>query len=286
MTKTINITCKGADYLDISEMVHFQHDLKILDDINYEKLKSKILSLGFSEPIGIWKNNNKNYIISGHQRNLTLTRMREEGYEIPLIPISIIEADNIKQAKKKVLSLTSQFGEITQAGLADFCQNNDFNIDEIQKEFRFPELNFEEIKEDEPIESKDDDFDPSEISKKTDIKVGDLFEIGDHRLLCGDSTIKENWDKLMNGKIADLYISDPPYGVKYEGKTKDSLTIQNDAMSADDTHKLFKDALLNVLANLKNGGGVLCNSSCRTITSWIYACNARARMLKTMYALE
>ena len=138
--KQIKIVCSGADLMSIEEMIHFQHDLKNLSEENYQKIKLSITDLGFSEPISIWQNEGKNYILGGHQRHTALKKMRDEGYEIPLIPVSLVEADNIKQAKKKVLALTSQFGTMTQDGLINFCEMNEINIDDMMKEFRFPEI--------------------------------------------------------------------------------------------------------------------------------------------------
>jgi site-specific DNA-methyltransferase (adenine-specific) len=105
-------------------------------------------------------------------------------------------------------------------------------------------------KENEP---EQDDFEiPDEIA--TDIVCGDLFEIGQHRLLCGDSTKKETWEVLMNGLEADMVMTDPPYNIDYEGKTKEALKIQNDKMS----NNLFYDFLFDFYSALgfytKKGG--------------------------------
>ena len=102
-------------------------------------------------------------------------------------------------------------------------------------------------------EAVEDDYEmPEEI--KTDIVAGDLFEIGAHRLLCGDSAKREDVDRLMGGERADMIITDPPYGVAYIGKTKDALKIDNDALTPDQTFDLFDVSLSNAISNTKSGG--------------------------------
>lgn len=99
-------------------------------------------------------------------------------------------------------------------------------------------LDVPEMNEDDDAEVEDDDFElPEHV--QTDIVLGDIFEIGQHRLICGDSTLPETFEKLMNGAMADLVVTDPPYNVAYEGKTKDALTIQNDSMGDSDFYQFL-----------------------------------------------
>ena len=138
---TIEVKCKGSGVRDISQLENFQGDLKVLSDENYAKMKKEILELGFCEPVTIWKNK----ILNGHQRVKTLTKMKEEGYEIPKIPVNVVDAKDKKEAKKIILSLTSQFGRITSGGLYDFMKEADLALDDVLDSFSFADVNMKEL---------------------------------------------------------------------------------------------------------------------------------------------
>ncbi len=139
--KKIEIKCTGAGVLDIDDITPFQGNLKELSKENYNKLRKQILELGFSEPASVWKSpDGKHYAINCHQRLRVLTELRRsEGYEIPPIPVSFIEASSEHEAKKKVLSLTSQFGSMTNESLFEFASNANIDLPTLE-DFRFPEI--------------------------------------------------------------------------------------------------------------------------------------------------
>lgn len=107
----------------------------------------------------------------------------------------------------------------------------------------------------EKLKAEEDDFDttPPEDPKTV---LGDLYEIGEHRLLCGDSTTADSYLKLMDGCLADMVVTDPPYNVAYEGKTKDALTIENDSMGNDDFYKFLYDFYTALTTAVKKGGAI------------------------------
>ena len=102
-----------------------------------------------------------------------------------------------------------------------------------------------EVVEDEPVEV-------DEVGEPT-AKLGDVYQLGRHRLMCGDSTVQTDVDKLMNGQKADMLLTDPPYNVAYEGKTKDKLTIQNDSMDNDSFRQFLRDAFSTADSAMKEG---------------------------------
>lgn len=91
------------------------------------------------------------------------------------------------------------------------------------------------------------------FNDKIDIKVGDVFILGNHRLMCGDATNKKHVKKLMKNKKVDLFLTDPPYNVNYEGSTIDKLTIINDSMEDTNFRKFLVDSFQNANDVMKKG---------------------------------
>lgn len=98
----------------------------------------------------------------------------------------------------------------------------------------------------------DDDFNESEVQESV-CKMGDIWLLGEHRLMCGDSTNPEDISKLMDGELADLWLTDPPYNVSYEGKTKEKLTIENDNKGDDEFREFLIASYAAANANMRGG---------------------------------
>ena len=205
--------------LSTHEILPFQGELKSLMKEGYKKLKKEIIETGFAFPINVWKDKNKFYILGGHQRLRTIEQMKIEGYSFPnKIPCVQIFAKDFKEAKRRVLQDVSQYGKVQEDGLYEFMHDADFSIDEVKDQFDIPDVDlphFESNFFDEPSKPVEGEDDVPEV-KETDIKLGDLFQLGEHRLLCGDATKKEDVERLMNGQKADMVYTDPPYGMNLD----------------------------------------------------------------------
>ena len=99
---------------------------------------------------------------------------------------------------------------------------------------------------------EDSDFDVTP-PKEPKSKPGELYQLGNHRLLCGDSTSLDDVAKLMGGEQADMLLTDPPYNVAYEGATEDKLTIQNDDMEDEDFRQFLRDVYASADSSMKPG---------------------------------
>ncbi len=256
MAKIIKITSKGADFAPVDDFVWFQGDLKTLPDENYQKLKRLIVKLGFSEPISIWFNEkDEKCILNGHQRVLTLKKMRDEGYQIPFIPYSVVEAKNEAEAKQKVLSLASDFGVMSEQGLVNFAAVNNIEMGAIQQQFAFA-LDYERVNELAPtkevevsshtrtIGKDDDEEEIITTPATTKIKVGDIYQLGRHRLMCGDSTNVDTVKTLLDGQVMDLVFTDPPYGINESGD-REGRYGKKSIMKKGATYKDFADDTIN-----------------------------------------
>ena len=129
-SKSIRVTCQGAMTLPIDRIVDFQGTLKKLSKKNLEKLKKRILEDGFNVPFFVWDNAGEYQCLDGHQRLKALLSLREEGYDMPLLPVAIIEASDVADARKKLLAISSQYGEFDMEDLGDWLDEMSDDVSE------------------------------------------------------------------------------------------------------------------------------------------------------------
>lgn len=222
-------------------------DLKPEDE-EYQKIKRSILEFGYVAPIIV---NADMTVIGGHQR---LKVLKELGYEE--VECNIVDLDKTKE-KALNIALNKITGEWDNSKLEELLaelKETDINMD--MTGFTFDEV--DNILKD--IEgSKEDDFDLdqalNEIEEPT-TRPGDIWILGKNRLMCGDSTQKENVLRLMDKQEADMLLTDPPYNVDYEGKTVDALKIENDNMTSTEFYNFLLDSFRNMFEVTKCGSSV------------------------------
>ena len=240
MTNTIKIKCNAENTLELAELTEFQGGLKQRTDIDYDKIKLSICKYGFSFPFFVWKNGSKNYLLDGHGRFATLCKMQKDGYTIPSLPVVYVSCKDKKEAKEKLLRLNSQYGKMTKESVLEFCSDIELNFDEIA----LPDTVIDFSEGEETPETEGDDEAP-EVDEKSEpvSKRGEMYELGNSILMCGDSTSAEDVARLMGGEKISLTFTDPPYELGTQGggilKTANSMKqIENNEVNHFDPMKL------------------------------------------------
>jgi DNA modification methylase len=209
----------------IADLLPTQGDLKILTETNYKKLKNVILRRGFSYPVYVWEDKQGiKHLLDGHQRRQVLNN---EGWDEP-IPYLKVPAKDLQEAMARLLEITSQYATITQEGIDEFIATYELEEAEVYEATSFDALG--KYGDDEDPEIEEDD--PPEVNE-TDppiSKLGEIYQLGKHRIMCGSATSEDDTNLLLGEQQIDLYLTDPPYNVDYTGKTKDALKIDNDSM--------------------------------------------------------
>lgn len=250
--KTISIKCDCKDFLKLEDMTVMQGGLKERTDIDYDKIKLSICKFGFSFPFFIWKSGKTNYLIDGTGRHSCLLRMQEEGYIIPDLPVVYISCKNKKDAKQKLLRLNSQYGKMTKESVLEFAEDIDLNFDEIA----LPDTVIDFTDQSGEVAETEGDDEAPEVDEKSEpvSKRGEMYELGNSILMCGDSTSAEDVARLMGGEKADMVFTDPPYGVSMSRSLvsgKDN-SIMNDDLNDKDFSAFLEKAIKNIVDYSKN----------------------------------
>jgi site-specific DNA-methyltransferase (adenine-specific) len=257
----IKIKCKTEDTLELYQITDFQGNLKERNDADFEKIERSIKKHGFSFPFFIWKKGKINYCLDGHGRLGALNRLVASGEKLPPLPVVYVKCKDEAEAKEILLKLNSQYGHMTADSVREFLGDLKIDFEDLALPDGFLDLSTEQAMKD----TKGDDDAPEVDYGEPDSKPGQVYQLGPHRLMCGDSTSAEDMAKLMNGQKADLVITDPPYNValgmdatpeemKKRKRRTDGKVVMNDKMSESEFLEFLKKAYLNFKANLKNGG--------------------------------
>ncbi len=212
------------------------------NDEAVDYVAESIKQFGFKVPIVI---DNKNVIVCGHTRLKAALKLNIE--EVPCVV-----ADDLSDEQIKAFRLAdNKVGEIAEWNF-DLLSLELNDLDELNFDMEAFGFELEDINTDEPETFEDEAPEVDEVNEPT-TQPGDVWQLGAHRLICGDSTDRATVERLMNGEQADALVTDPPYNVAYQGGTEDKLTIENDNMSSEDFRGFLTSAFTRAVDSLKEG---------------------------------
>lgn len=239
------------EHLPISQLVPYARNSRTHSETQVAQIAASIREFGFTNPVLIDANGG---VIAGHGRILGATR-------VGMARVPCLRLGHLTDAQKRAyviadnkLALNAGWDEaLLAAELRDLAEMDydlgltGFADDEIK--VLLAELDAA------PTGATDPDAAPP-LPAVPVSRPGDVWILGRHRVMCGSSTDSTSWARLMGDDRADICVTDPPYNVAYEGKTKDKLKIENDAMSASDFRQFLLDFYVAVFAVMKTGAPI------------------------------
>ncbi len=240
-------TTTDMQLVPISKLVPYVNNARTHSPEQVMKLRSSLREFGFINPIII----DRDYgIIAGHGR--LLAAKEEDITEVPCVFV-----DYLTEAQKKGYILADNRMAMDAGWDEELLR---VEIEALQGEaFDVSLTGFDEkeladlFKDGSDSDAEDDDYDLSAaLEKAAFVKRGDIWTVGRHRLMCGDATSAEDVAALMDGRKANLILTDPPYGVSF--KSSSGLTIQNDSMKDEEFYHFLLDSFKNMADHLEKGG--------------------------------
>lgn len=230
----------------VSDLIPYARNSRTHSDSQVTKIAASIKEFGFLNPVIV---DGENGIIAGHGRIMA-------AQKLGITEVPAIEASHLTDAQRRAYIIADnrlaldagwddemlrvEFAELADAGFD--LELTGFGLDEIAA------INVDEI-----AEGLTDEDEVPEAPEEPVTVDGDVWLLGNHRLMCGDSTSIEALEKLCGGQLVDMWLTDPPYNVAYEGKTKDALKIQNDSMGDDQFRQFLRDCYVAADAVMKPG---------------------------------
>lgn len=235
-----------VEYRNIKELIPYCNNSRTHSDEQVLQIASSIKEFGFTNPVLI---DGQGGIIAGHGRIMAAQKLKMD--EVPTITLS-----DLSEAQKKAyiiadnkLALNSGWDDELLKIELEQLKELDFDLGLIG--FSDDELAL--LMGGETTEGLVDEDQAPELVDDPITVLGDVWLLGNHRLMCGDNTSIDAINILCNGRAVDMWLTDPPYNVAYEGKTKDALKIQNDSMGNEDFRIFLRDCCVTADTVMKAG---------------------------------
>lgn len=240
-------TTTQMQMVKVSELIPYVNNARTHSQEQVNKLRSSLREFGFVNPVIIDQDKN---VIAGHGR---LMAAKEEGItEVPCVLV-----DYLTEAQKKAYILADNRYAQDAGWDEELLRLEIEALEGMDFDVSLTGFNEDEISDllagADTSDTQDDDFDLSDaLEKAAFVEKGDVWVVGRHRLMCGDATSEEDVATLMDGKKANLIITDPPYNVAFE--SSDGLSIKNDKMENEKFYEFLLSAFKNMAAHLEKGG--------------------------------
>lgn len=249
--------------MPIGQIKPYEHNPRN-NDAAVEPVAASIREFGFRQPIVVDANN---VIICGHTRYRAAKRLGLET--VPVLVASDLSPEKVK-AYRLADNKTAEAAEWLPDELAAELGDLQSALDMAQFGFDLGDIDIDQ----DDLPGDDDDFDPTP-PESTTVKPGDIYQLGPHRIMCGDSTDRSQVIALTEGGLKiDLLLTDPPYGVDYIGKTERALKIENDALAPEALGGMLTAAFAAADKTMKPGAAFYIWHASRTVNEFLLACQA------------
>lgn len=230
----------------VADLIPYAANSRTHSDAQVAQIAASIKEFGWTNPILI---DGENTIIAGHGRLLAARKLGME--EVPAIIL-----DHLSKAQQRALVIADNQLALNAGWDIDMlkAEIEDLNLENFDLSLLgFDDKFLDGLLEPEPTEGLTDEDAVPEVPEIPKTVLGDVWVLGNHRLMCGDSTSIDALQTLTDGALVDMWLTDPLYNVAYEGGTKEKLTIQNDSMADDDFRQFLRDAYSAADAVMKPG---------------------------------
>ncbi|MFA5291922.1 MAG: DNA modification methylase [Phycisphaerae bacterium] len=250
---------------NINEIHPYENNPRI-NDKAVDAVAGSLKEFGFRQPIVVDRDS---VIIVGHTRYKAAQKLGLEKVPVHVAKdLNDVQIKAYRLADNQLHELSDWNYELLPIELKDL-QGMDFDLGLLG----FDKDELAKLLGNEVTEGLTDPDDVPEPPAEPITQPGDIWILGDHRLMCGDSTMKEDVERLMNGQLADMVFTDPPYNISYVGGTEDKMTIKNDSMSAEDYEKFMDAFFAMYLQSIKPAASM-------------YVCHASAWQLETELSIR
>ncbi len=222
--------------LPIGSIKPYPENAKLHPESQVKKIAASIYEFGFNQPVVVDKDM---VIIVGHGRYMAAKLLEMKNVPVMVADLSPERVKAYRLADNQLNSLS------------------DFDMKLVIAELKGMDDNMVELtgfSKDLLIEPQKKDDEIPDVKEEAVAKKGDIYQLGKHRVMCGDATNSDDVEKLMNGMKADMILTDPPYNVDYTGKTKDALKIENDHKGDTEFQDFLSISFQNMDSHLKQGG--------------------------------